>query len=81
MDEAKMSVSQIFRKDGQKTVYVEFTDGKRHAEGRLPDCRILSGKGFTEEETRALEDYLRSEQETILQTAGKINVMKAFMGK
>ena len=49
MDELTMSVSGICRKDGEKLAYVTFSDGKRKAEGVIPDCRIIKQTGFTEE--------------------------------
>lgn len=74
-----MSVSGIINKDGKKTISVLFTEGERSAEGRIPDCRIYTNKGFSEEETAALEEYLVREQDSIRKMAKGVNVMKAFM--
>ena len=40
-DTLEMSVSQIFRKNGEKYAFVSFTDGKRKAEGKIPSCKII----------------------------------------
>lgn len=74
-----MSVSQIFRKNGQLTAFVLFSDGKRSAEGKIPDCKMISNQGFSEKEIKALELYLKMEQDSILQTAKGINIMDAFL--
>ena len=49
-DELKMSVSPICVKDGNRYAFVNFADGKRTAEGKIPDCKIISNKGFSDEE-------------------------------
>ena len=41
-EELKMSVSPICQKEGKRIAYVSFTDGKRTAEGKIPDCIIYS---------------------------------------
>lgn len=74
-----MSVSQIFKKDGKATAFVLFSEGSKSAEGKLPDCTIISNNGFSEKEVKALELYLKMQQEAILKTAKEINIMKAFM--
>lgn len=80
MDEAmQMSVSPIVDKKGKKYVYVQFSDGRRNAEARIPDCKVITNNGFEEKEIAALELYLKSEQISIIKTAKQVNAMKAFM--
>ena len=80
-EELKMSVSPICQKEGYKIAYVSFTDGKRTAEGQIPDCVIRKNQGFTEEEVRQLEEYMKRELATLKKMASQVNVMNAFMGK
>ena len=75
----KMSISQIFQKDGKPTAFVLFSEGRKSAEGKIPDCTIISNDGFSEKEVKALELYLKMQQESILKTAKEVNIMKAFM--
>ena len=70
-----MSISQIFQKDGKPTAFVLFSEGRKSAEGKIPDCTIISNDGFSEKEVKALE----LQQEAILKTAKEVNIMKAFM--
>ncbi|MCR5468812.1 MAG: hypothetical protein K6F37_07625, partial [Lachnospiraceae bacterium] len=57
--ELNMSVSSIcLSKDGNKYAYVTFDDGVRHAEGRIPDCRITKNDGFARIEVAQLEKYM-----------------------
>lgn len=78
-DAMNMSVSGVINKDGKKIIFVLFTEGTRSAEGIIPDCKIHTNNGFSEEEIAGLEAYLVSEQDSIAQMAKKVNVMKAFM--
>lgn len=78
-EELKMSVSPIVKKEGKKYVYVQFNDGERSAEARIPDCKILSNSGFEDKEIAALELYLKSEQIAIIKAAKQVNPIKAFM--
>lgn len=79
-DELKMSVSPICTKDGKKYAFVSFTDGSRNAEGKIPDCKIISNEGFSEDEVRQLEEYMNQELTQIKKMAAGINIMHSFMG-
>ena len=78
-DELNMSVSPICIKDGNRYAFVTFTDGKRQAEGKIPDCKIISNKGFSETEKKKLEEYMKKELPKLKQMAAGINVLGAFM--
>lgn len=79
-DELKMSVSPICTKDEKKYAFVSFTDGGRTAEGKIPDCRIISNEGFDEDEVQQLEAYMSRELSQLKKMAAGINVMHSFMG-
>lgn len=74
-----MSVSQIFYKDGKKYAFVSFTDGSRIAEGKIPDCKIISSRGFCDEEVGQLEEYMGRELTNLKRMAAGIRAMDAFM--
>lgn len=78
-EELNMSVSPICVKDGNRYAFVNFTDGTRAAEGKIPDCKIISNKGFSEEEVKKLEEYMQKELPHLKQMAAGINVLGAFM--
>jgi hypothetical protein len=80
-DEIKMNVSSLIRKDGEKAIYVMFTDSEKQAEFRLPGCELLNNRGFDKKEIDNLTDYLKNEQDYIFGIAKKVNPMKGFMGK
>lgn len=77
--ELNMSVSQVLEKEGKKCAFVYFDDGTRNAEGRIPDCVIISSQGFSEEEIAQLENYMRKELPNLKKMASGVNVMSAFM--
>lgn len=79
--ELQMSVSPICQKNGKKVAYVAFSDEVRTAEGEIPECRITRNSGFSDEEVRQLEQYMKAELATLKKMAAGINVMQAFMEK
>lgn len=74
-----MSVSPICVKDGEKYAFVSFTEGSRTAEGKIPDCRIISNKGFSQEEVEQLESYMQRELPQLKKMAAGIRLFDAFM--
>ena len=79
--EVKMSVSSMMRNDDKKGVYVLFTDKDKSAEFVVPGCKIISNKGFTEDELKQLRDYIDNEQDYIFSLSKTVNPMKAFMSE
>lgn len=80
MDDAvNMSVSPVCRRDGQQYAFVSFADGTRSAEGKIPECKIVSNKGFSQEEVEQLETYMKRELTQLKKMAAGINVWEAFM--
>lgn len=78
-EELKMTISGIVPKDGRKSIYVVFEDGKRYAEGYVPDCIITKNEGFEEDEIKMLELYLKQNQDMIREHAKLINPITALM--
>lgn len=74
-----MSVSPICVKDGKRYAFVTFSDEKRSAEGKIPDCKMISNQGFSEEEVKKLEEYMQKELPKLKQMAAGIHVLDAFM--
>lgn len=74
-----MLISGVSEKDGKKVAYVSFEDGKRIAEGIIPDCNIIRNDGFADEEVEMLKEYLKDNLETIKREAAGINPIKAMM--
>ncbi|MCI8926237.1 MAG: hypothetical protein HFI98_06715 [Lachnospiraceae bacterium] len=74
-----MSVSQVFAKNGERYAFVSFTEGEKNAEGRIPDCKIISSKGFGKEEIGQLEAYMERELAKLKRMAAGVNAMRAFM--
>lgn len=80
-NEVKMSVSSMTRNDDKKGVFVLFTDKDRAVEFIVPGCKVISNKGFNEDEIKQLRDYVDNEQDYIYSLAKTVNPMKAFMGE
>lgn len=81
MDEVKMLVSCGVVKDGRNIVRVSFLRGDCCADGLLPDGVIEKSRGFTEEETRKLENYMRANRQEILTQAKAVNPLRNWMGE
>jgi len=77
--EVRMSVSPVCMRDGERYAYVSFVDGERVAEGKIPECKLVSNKGFSIEEAEQLEAYMRSELASLKRMAAGIRVFDAFM--
>ena len=77
-EEVKMSVSPVCTKNEQQYAFVSFSDEKRTAEGKIPECKIISNQGFTEEEIIQLEDYMRRELRTLNKMAAGIRLIYAL---
>ncbi len=76
-----MSFSGLVGGDNDRHVAVSFSQGKKMAEGSIPQCKITKNQGFTEQEVYSLEDYLFRNKDDIYRRAKKINPMTAFLGK
>ena len=50
-----------------------------YAEGILPDGIIVKSEGFSEEEVRKLEAYIRANRQEILKQAKEINPLRNWM--
>lgn len=82
ISELKLLISGIVDKEGTKKACVYFEDESdplRYAEGYVPDCKIVSQKGFSDTEIAGLEDYLVENLERIKREAAGINPIKAMM--
>lgn len=79
MDEVKMLVSCVVEKEGRKMVRLSFLRGKDYAEGILPDGIVTRSEGFSEEEVRKLEAYIRANRKDILKQAKEINPLRNWM--
>ena len=79
-----MTYSAIVRdKDNKKIVRVKFermqNGYSQVAEGVLPDCKIVSRSGYSDEEITGLEEYLRGNIDDIMAKAKVIsNPLKWF---
>ena len=72
-EEMKMTYSGIVTADGKKKVSVKFEEGKRFAEGSIPDCKIERSAGFEPDEIVMLEKYLQMNQMDIIKKAKEIS--------
>lgn len=75
----QMMVSPICMKDGEKTAYVTFSDGSRHAEGEIPKCVVIKSEGFDNDEIYQLENYMEENLDMLKSMAASINPIKAMM--
>ncbi|MBR4725149.1 MAG: hypothetical protein K6G45_07165 [Lachnospiraceae bacterium] len=78
-EELTMQVSGICRKDGKKFAYVTFSDGKRLAEGIIPDCKIQNQSGFDENEIGQLELFMKMNLDKLKRKAAGIDPVRAMM--
>ncbi|MBQ9990947.1 MAG: hypothetical protein IJP31_08405 [Lachnospiraceae bacterium] len=77
-NELNMTVSAVCVKDGKQYAFVSFTDGKRMAEGKIPDCKILSNTGFETHEVEQQERYMKRELTSLKKMAAGIRLLDAL---
>lgn len=80
MDPVNMLVSGIINKEDRRYVRVSFQRGRDIAEGIVPDGVIEKSEGFSQEEVRDLERYLRENRGEIMEQARQINPLKNWLG-
>ena len=78
-NEFTMSVSPVCVKNGKKYAFVSFIDGERSAEGKIPDCKIVSATELDRGEIRMLEEYMKRELPTLKKMAAGIRLVDAIM--
>ncbi len=81
MDEIKLDITGMVETDGKKVSYIRFSRGDDYAEGYIPDCVFTKVKGFTDEETARLADYLRENLQDLKKRAADINPLNALLEK
>lgn len=74
-----MTVSPVCSKNKNKFAYVSFTDGKCQVEGRIPECKITSNNGFSDDDVEVLELYMKSNLAKLKRMAAGVNIIDAFM--
>lgn len=77
--EFNLKVSPICSKNGERFAYVSFENGNRFAEGRIPDCTIVSSKGFSNAELDGLVAYMKSDLGNLKDIAASIDVLGAII--
>lgn len=76
----KMMVSGISEKEGKRVAYVLFEEETGEtAEAVIPECKVVSNKGFTEDEVEQLETYMRDHLTELKKQAAGINPLTALM--
>ncbi len=68
-EEMKLTYSSVMIKDGKPIVSVHIERGEDYADARLPECEIIASKGFSEDERKILEKYLKVSRKDILEKA------------
>lgn len=77
LEEIKMTQTGLIPGKKGSVVHVCFERSKdketNYAEVIMPSCRVISNKGFQEEEIEQLRIYLKAHKQDILVAAKKIN--------
>lgn len=76
--EMTMSVSPICLKDGERYAFVRFADGRKNCEWIIPDVKLSSNDGFSEEEISGLKFYVKNNLTELKRMAAKINLFEVF---
>ena len=77
-EDMTMSVSPICVKDGKKYAFVRFADGSKNCEWTIPEARLSSNEGFSEEEISGLKFYIKNNMTDLKRMAAQINLFEVF---
>ncbi|MCH4191316.1 MAG: hypothetical protein LKF52_03325 [Butyrivibrio sp.] len=75
----KLTYSSIVSAGGKPLVAITFERGSDVAEGIMPEGRIRSSSGFSEEEVHQLSAYLIQNKDQIMQEARKISSLNHLL--
>ena len=56
-----------------------FKDNDRTAEGKIPECSIISSEGFSDEDLEKLKEYMKDNLPKLKEMAASVDILKAFM--
>lgn len=79
VDNYDILVSPICEKDGQKYAFVSFSQNGKSAEGRIPECKIISNNGFSESESQEIVEYMQDHLKELKSMAAGVNIFTAIM--
>ncbi len=74
-NDVNITVSPVCSKDGKNYAFVTFSEGEKTAEGKIPDCKVISNKGFSGEEVEQLEFYMENELPKLKRMAASIRLL------
>jgi len=74
-NDVNITVSPVCSKDGKNYAFVTFSEGEKMAEGKIPDCKVISNKGFSQEEVEQLEFYMENELPKLKRMAASIRLL------
>lgn len=74
-NDVNITVSPVCSKDGKNFAFVTFSEGEKTAEGKIPDCKVISNKGFSGEEVEQLEFYMENELPKLKRMAASIRLL------
>lgn len=82
-EEVTFTYSGVLTRNNRKLIRVRFErkgkQGIDFAEGRIPECIIEKQNGFSQEEIRQMEEYLKTEKANIIHEAKKLNNIKNLL--
>lgn len=74
-NDVNLTVSPVCSKDGKNYAFVTFSEGGKTAEGKIPDCKIIANKGFSQEEVEQMEYYMTNELPKLKRMAAGIRLI------
>lgn len=80
-EEMKMTYTSVLTRDNKPLISLSFERGKDKCEGIIPDCIITKNQGFSDEEVKALEHYLRTNKKQIIDNSKSISSLFNILGK
>lgn len=80
-DSIDILVSPVCHKDGKSYAFVSFSvpQTQKVAEGKIPDCSIISNNGMSEKEIQQITEYMQENLADLKKMAAGVDVFSAMM--
>ena len=80
-EEMKMTYTSVLNKDGKPYISLCFERGSDTCEASVPECIVTNNNGFSDDEVKALEQYLSLNKKQIIENSKNISGLFNILGK
>lgn len=80
-EEMTMTYTSVLTKDNKPMISLLFERKGDKCEAIVPDCKVTKNNGFSDEEVKAIEQYLAANKKMIIENSKGISGLFNILGK